>query len=113
MSKYMQIDIRIIPFYEKPFEKCFSNIANLLRQRSYTKLVERAASFYEIANALEAIAENPDTPPDLRDTISPYVEKMMRLKEIAREHLLARRLNELDQTLYRIEDVFEELENGF
>ncbi|MFO7600312.1 MAG: hypothetical protein R6X27_10955 [Candidatus Desulfacyla sp.] len=112
MSKYMQIDIRLIPFYEKRFEKRFPNIAKLLTQRSYTELVEKGVSIYEMADTLETVAENPDTPSDLKDAISPYVEKMMQLKEVAREHLLARRLNELDQALYRMEDVFEDLEGA-
>lgn len=112
MSKYMQIDIRVIPFYEKPFEKRFPNIAALLRRMSRKELVEKGISFYEMADTLETIAENPDTPSDLKDAISPYVEKMIQLKEVAREHLLARRLNELDQALYRMEDVFEDLEGA-
>ena len=49
MSKYMQIDIRIIPFYEKRFEKRFPNIADLLRRMSHKDLVEREVSFYEMA----------------------------------------------------------------
>jgi hypothetical protein len=112
MSRYMQIDIRVIPFYEKRFEKGFPNIADLLRRMSRKELVEKETSFYEMADALEAIAESPDTPSDLRDAISPYVEKIMRLKEVAREHLLARRLNELDQALYQMEDGFEDLEGA-
>jgi len=112
MSKYMQIDIRVVPFYEKPFEKRFPNIAALLRRASRKELVEKGISFYEMADTLETVAENPDAPSDLKDAISPYVEKMMQLKEVAREHLLARRLNELDQALYRMEDVFEDLEGA-
>ncbi len=40
------------------------------------------------------------------------VAKMKPLQETARGHLLARRLNELDQALYRIEDLFEDLEGA-
>ena len=110
MSKYMQIDIRVIPFYEKRFEKRFPHIADLLRRMSYKELVEKEVSFYEMADALEAISDSPDTPADIRDTILPYMKKIVALKEVAREHLLARRLNELDQELYRMEDVYEDLE---
>jgi len=112
MSKYMQIDIRLIPFYENRFEKSFPHIAKLLTQRSYRELVEKGISLYEIADTLETIAESPNTPSDLRNAISPFVEKLMSLKEVARDYLLARRLNELDQALYRMEDVFEDLEGA-
>jgi len=112
MSKFMQIEVRVIPFYEKRFEKQFPSIAELLRRMSYRDLLQKDISFYEMADALEAIAESPDTPSDLRDTVSPYAKKIMELKSVAREHLLGRRLNELDRELYRIEDVFEDLEGA-
>lgn len=110
MSKYMQVDIRVIPFYEKRFEKRFPNIADLLRRMSHKDLVEREVSFYEMADYLETIIDNPGTLSDVRDKLGPYAEKIMELKEIAREHLLARRLNELDQVLYQMEDQFVDLE---
>ena len=110
MSKYMQIDIRIIPFYEKRFEKGFPHISDLLRRMSYKDLVEKEISFYEMADAVESIAESPETPSDIRDRIAPYTKEIVKLKETAREYLLSRRLNELDKTLYRLEDAFEELE---
>ena len=110
MSKYMQVDIRIIPFYEKRFEKCFPNITGLLKRMSHMDLVEKETSFYEMADYLETITDNPNTPSDVRDQLGPYVEKIMELKEIAREHLLSRRLNELDQVLYQMEDQFADLE---
>jgi len=111
MSKYMQIDIRVIPFYEKRFEKRFPNIADLLRRMSHKDLVEREVSLYEMADYLETITDNPHTPSDVRDQLGPYAAKIVALKEIAREHLLAKRLNELDQVLYQMEDQFADLED--
>ena len=110
VSKYMQVDIRVIPFYEKRFEKRFPNIADLVRRMSYKDLVEKEISFYEMADYLETITDSPDTSSDVRDKLGPYAEKIMELKEIAREHLLSRRLNELDQVLYLMEDQFVDLE---
>ncbi|MCF8146417.1 MAG: hypothetical protein K9N21_21125 [Deltaproteobacteria bacterium] len=112
MSKYMQIDIRLIPFYERRFKEEFPRIAKLLEERSYRELVEKGVSLYELADTLETIALSPHTPADLKEAISPYVSRIMEVKEVAREHLLARRLNELDQALYRMEDVFEDLERA-
>ncbi len=111
MSKYMQVDIRIIPFYEKRFEKRFPNMANLLKRNSHKDIVEKETSFYEMADYLETITDNPNTPSDVRDQLGPYAEKIIKLKEIAREHLLSRRLNELDQVLYQMEDQFADLED--
>ena len=50
MSKYMQVDVRVIPSYEKRFEKRFPNITDLLRRMSHKDLVEREISFYEMAD---------------------------------------------------------------
>jgi hypothetical protein len=111
MSRYMQIDIRIIPFYEGRFEKRFPRIADLLRQTSHKDLVEKEVSLYELTDYLETIAESPDTPSSIKEKLGPYVLKIMPLREVAREHLLARRLNELDRVLYLIEDAYEDLED--
>ena len=112
MSKHMQVDIRIIPFYEKRFEKRFPNIADVLRQMSHNELVEKEVSLYELVDSLENIADSPDTPSRIREKLRPHVRKIVAVKEIAREHLLGRRLNELDQTLYQMEDAFEDLEGA-
>ena len=112
MSRFMQIDIRLIPFFETPFEKCFPNLASFLRQRGYHELVEKEPALYHLIDTLVTIAESPNTPPEGKRILRPYVERLEPLKEQAREHLLARHLNELDQLLYQIEDVFEELEGA-
>ncbi len=110
MSQFMQIDIRVIPFFEVPFEKRFPHLVDLLRRLSYGELLKKEPSFYELIDTMATISEHPDTPSELRELINPYVAKLEELKEQAREHLLARRLDELDKILYRIEDQFEDLE---
>lgn len=110
MSKFMQIDIRIIPFFEKPFEKTFPNIAKLLRRLSYEEILKKGISFYDLIDTMVTIMEHPDTPKEIKETIAPVVRKMDDLKETAREYLLARKLNDLDQVFYQIEDQFEDLE---
>lgn len=112
MSQYMQIDIRVRPFFEKPFEKVFPNIANCLRQLSYHQLVEKEPALYHLIDDMAMISESPNTPPAIKKKLRPYVVKMEPLQETAREYLLTRRLNELDQALYRIEDLFQDLEGA-
>jgi len=112
MSTYMQIDIRLAPFYATPFERRFPHLAKLLRQMSYGGVVEKEMSLYEMTDILDSIARNPYAPSDIRNGLSPYVERIMAIKDTARGHLLARRLNDLDQELYRMEDVFEDLERA-
>ena len=112
MSQFMQIDIRVIPFFEVPFEKRFPHLVDLLRRLSYQEILKKEISFYNLVDTFVVIAEHPDTPSVVREQMRPYVERMADLKEEARDHLLARRLDDLDQTLYRIEDQFEDLEGA-
>jgi len=112
MSQFMQIDIRVIPFFEVPFEKRFPHLVELLRRVGYGEVLKKEPSFYALIDTIATISEHPDTPSELRDLISPYEVKLKNLKEQAREHLLARRLDDLDQMLYQIEDQFEDLEGA-
>ena len=112
MSKFMQIDIRILPFFEKTFEKNFPNIADLLQRLSYGEMVKKNPSFYDLVDAMVTILEHPDTPKEVKETIAPAVRKMNGLKETARDYLLSRKLNDLDRVLYQIEDQFEDLERS-
>ncbi len=112
MSQFMQIDIRVIPFFEVPFEKRFPHLVGLLRRLSYGEALKKEPSFYELIDTMATISQHPDTPSELKELISPYAAELEKLKEDAREHLLARRLDELDKILYRIEDQFEDLEGA-
>jgi hypothetical protein len=112
MSQFMHIDIRVIPFFETPFEKRFPHLVELFRRLSFEEALKKDPSFYELIDTLATLIDHPDTPKELKDLMGPYVAKLEKLKEQAREHLLARRLDELDQMLYRIEDQFEDLEGA-
>jgi hypothetical protein len=110
MSKYMQIDIRLIPIYEKSFVELFPGIANLLKEGGYQKHIDDDESLYLLVDCLVDLVNDPDVSPDIKKRIAPHVTKMSALKAMAREKLLSRKLDELDQYLYQIEDQFEDME---
>lgn len=112
MSRHMQIDIRLIPFYEKPFKKLFPKLAALLREHGYTSPLEQDVSLYDLVDVLADMTYAPSVPRDVKDRIDPHVPVLQGLQETARDELLARRLDVLDATLYRLEDAFEDLERG-
>ncbi len=112
MSRHMQIDIRLIPFYEKPFDKAFPRTALLLREYGYTEPLERDVSLYDLVDTLADMMHAPGVPKELKARIGPRVAGLTSLKETARELLLSRRLNELDRALYELEDAFGELESS-
>jgi hypothetical protein len=108
----MQIDIRLIPFYEKPFKKLFPRMASLLREHGYTRPLERDTSLYDLVDVLADMARGPSIPGEVRARLRPHVERLDAIRETAREQLLARELNELDQSLYALEDAYDELERS-
>ena len=112
MSRHMQIDIRLIPFYEKPFHRTFPRFATLLREWEYTEPLERDVSLYDLVDYVVDMVHEPRIPRDVKERIRPHEPRLATLKETAREHLLARRLNELDESLYRLEDAFADLERA-
>jgi hypothetical protein len=113
MSKYMQIDIRLMPFYEKGFKGHFPKLSRAMERSGYLDSGGPEASLYSLVDVLGRMNLDPQVLPPVKERLRPFLEKLIPLKEMAREALLARRLNELDQVLYRIEDEFEDLERAF
>jgi hypothetical protein len=113
MSKYMQIDIRLLPFYEKAFKGHFPKLAKAMENSGYRDSADPEASLYSLVDVLRRMNLDPQVPSFVKERLRPFLEKLVALKEMAREALLARRLKDLDQVLYRIEDEFEDLEKGF
>ena len=112
MSKYMQIDIRLRPFYEKPLVKVFPKISKLMSSMDYKESLEKEPALYDLVDSLVSMTRDPMVPSDIKKKTNLYVTKMKALKETARERLLSRKLNELDQCLYQIEDQFLDLESS-
>lgn len=112
MSKHMQIDIRLISFYERGIRSHFPKLAKILETCGYEVPVEQEISLYDLVDILPELINNGDLPDSIKDTIKSFVKKLVPLKKAAREELLARRLNNLDQLLYTMEDDFEEMEKA-
>lgn len=112
MSKYMQIDVRLIPFYEKGFTEHFQGIASLLKESGYQKYIDDDASIYLLVDCLMDLTSKPGVSSYIKKRIAPYVVRMSDVKAAAREKLLSRKLEELDQCLYQLEDQFEDLEKN-
>ena len=112
MSKHMQIDIRLISFYERGFKSHFPKLVKVLETCGYGDSVEQEISLYDLVDILPSLADNEDLPDSVEDTIKSFVRKLVPLKKAAREELLARRLNNLDQLLYTMEDDFEAMEKA-
>lgn len=110
MSRFMQIDVRVMPFYEKGFRGHFPKLAELFRSARVLEAQASEASLYALTDYVVSLSRDPLVPRERRERVAPHAERLLLLKSQARDHLLARRLNELDALLYLMEDAFEELE---
>jgi hypothetical protein len=110
MSQYMQIDIRLLPFYEKGFKAHFPRLAAALEREKYLSPGEKEPSLYALVDLLHRMDVDPAVTSPVKEAVSPFLERLTTLREKARETLLARRLNDLDRLLYQLEDEFENLE---
>jgi hypothetical protein len=108
----MQIDVRLIPIYEKGFVEHFQGIASLLKEGGYQKQIDNHESLYSIVDYLVDITRDPGISSYIKKRIAPHVVRMSALKAVARDRLLARKLEELDQCLYQLEDQFEDFERN-
>jgi hypothetical protein len=110
MSKYTQIDIRLLPVYgEGGIRKSIPNLFNLLSECGYDLVLEKEPSLFEMVEVMIRIKNDPHIRAELKKPIIRKLDELIRTRDNAREALLARRLNELDRFLYKLEDLFEDL----
>jgi hypothetical protein len=83
-----------------------------MSRMDYKESLEKEPSLYILVDSLASMSRDPMVPSDIKSKINPTVTQMKALKKTARELLLSRKLNELDQILYHIEDQFSDLESS-
>ncbi len=111
MSKYVQIDIRVLPAYGAGGLKgAFPNLHSILKNFSYDLVIEREPSLYEMVEVLVRIRNDPNVSESAKRPIVGAIDQIVKVRDEARELLLARRLDELDRRLFRLEDLFADLE---
>jgi len=111
MSRYMEIEIRLAPAYgSKGMGGDFPRLERLLREWGYLRAVEEPFSLYHLVDVLLRVERDPAVPDGEKGGVKGVAGRLRKARDQAREHLLARRLDDLDRTLYALEDLFGELE---
>ena len=110
MSKYTQIEVRLLPSYgEGGLRKAFPDLYRLLDEGGYNLVIEREPSLYEMVEVMIRMNNDPHVRRESKKRIAEKLDEMKKVRDQARELLLAGRINELDGLLYRLEDLFTEL----
>ncbi len=111
MSKHVQIEIRLAASYgQGGLKGALPNLYNLLENYRYDLVIEKEPSLYEMVEVLVRIGNDPNVPQTAKRPITARIGEFLRVRDEARELLLSRRLNELDRLLYKLEDLFADLE---
>jgi len=105
----MQITVRVRPFYLKAFEGTFPKLARRLRSLC-PDLITPEPSLYELAGQIDTLLYKTDGT-RLREVLLEHKDDLKVLYRAAQEQIANRNLSEADTFLYRIEDIFEDIES--
>ena len=104
----MQITVTVRPFYSKDFEGHFPKLARRLSALC-PDFIRPEPSLYELAGQIDKLLYRTDGT-RLRDVLLQHKDDLKTSYRAAQEQIANRNLSEADKSLYRIEDIFEEIE---
>lgn len=109
MSKTMQMKIRILPYYKKSFSQAYPNMAKRL---SWVDMpwVESGPSLFEIVGRLDKLLYELEGDTPFREILLSQKKPLLELYEAVEENIADWHLAKADQALYKIEDIFDEIE---
>jgi hypothetical protein len=109
MSKHMQLKVRIRPYYNKGLNKAYPKLAHRLSYLDEA-WVERDPSLFEIIAKLDQLLYQLEGDPPFRELLLRHRSALHRLYEDIEERIADWHLAKADQLLYKIEDIFDEIE---
>ena len=105
----MQITVTVQPFYSKNFEENFPKLARRLISLC-PDLISPEPSLYELAGQIDKLLYRTDGT-HLREVLLQRKDDLKTIYKTAQEKIASRNLSDADKLLYRIEDIFEEIES--
>jgi hypothetical protein len=109
MSKYMHITVAVTPYYQEEFDKTYPKLARHLGYLD-AALVRSNPSLYALAGQLDKLLYTFDGS-ELREVLLRHREGLRSLHQSIEENIADWHLAQADQLLYKLEDVFEEIED--
>jgi hypothetical protein len=110
MSTHMQITVTVTPYYQEDFEKTFPNLARHLGYLD-AALVRSNPSLYALAGKLDKLLYTFDGT-EVREVLLKHREQLQSLYKEIEARIADWRLAEADKLLYKIEDIFSEVETA-
>ncbi len=108
MSTHMQIKVAVTPYYQEDFEQTFPKLA---RHLGYLEapLVRSNPSLYALAGQLDKLLYTFDGT-EFREVLFRHREQLQSLHKDIEANIADWHLAQADKLLYKIEDIFAEIE---
>ena len=109
MSKHMQLTVRILPYYKKGLKEVYFRIA---RRFGYLDeaWVDENPSLLQIVGDLDKLLYQFEGDPPFRELLLKHKPALHKLYEQIEENIADWQLSKADLLLYKIEDIFDEIE---
>jgi hypothetical protein len=108
MSTHMQIKVTVTPYYQENFEQTFPKLARHLGYLD-APLVGSNPSLYALAGKLDQLLYTFDGT-ELREVLLRHREQLQSLYKDTEANIADWHLAQADKLLYKIEDIFAEIE---
>jgi len=109
MSKYMQMKIQIQPYYSKNLAEAYPSMAKRL-SRADEAWVESGPSLFHIVGKLDSLLYKREGDTPFREILLSQKKSLQTLYETVEENVADWKLAKADAALYKMEDIFDEIE---
>lgn len=109
MSKYMQLEVRVTPYYKKNMASAYPHISSGLGHLNQAGL-EKEPSFFDIVEKLDKLLYDLEGNPPFREILLKHQDKLRKLHKDVEANIADWDLAKADKALYQMEDIFDKIE---
>jgi hypothetical protein len=109
MSKYMQLTVDVCPFYTKGFKGAYPKLAGALMHAKAISEYDDPP-LYDLVARWDKLLYDLDGNPNVKQILLKQKDPLKALYAEIEGYIADRKLAEADKALYKIEDVFEDIE---
>ena len=109
MSKFMQIEVRVTPYYKKDMASDYPNISSGLNYFN-NAWPEKEPSFFDIVGKLDKLLYDLEGNPPFREILLKHQDKLRKLHKDVEANIADWDLAKADKALYQMEDIFDKIE---
>ncbi len=109
MSKYMQLTVDVRPFYAQGFNAAYPKLAASLSHANAIGEDDEPA-LYDLVARLDKVLYALDGSPEVKEILLKQKDSLKALYDEIEGYVADWKLSDADKALYRMEDVFEEIE---